>query len=283
MIRKNIKIFAAVLLLLTNLFIWNVIWAESGSSLSVYFLDVGQGDSILIESPSGNQMIIDAGQNRKALEEISKILPFHDKKIDVILATHPDADHIGGFPAIFDKFEVDFVIEPGVKAETRIFDDFENSILKSKAQRIIAQRGMKIDLGRGAELVILFPDRDISGLNPNDASIIAKLYFGETSFMLTGDASQKMENYLSLLDDNVLDSDVLKVGHHGSNTSSAESFVNLVSPKYAIIQAGKDNKYGHPHSEILDILDKSQAKILGTYESGTILIKSDGENLDVDI
>lgn len=281
-LKNNLKFALVVLLLLTNVFIWSVVWSSGNSQFQIYFLDVGQGDAILIKSPSGNKMLIDGGQSASALMlALSKAIPFYSKKIDVVLATHPDADHIGGLSEIFRRFEVDFVIDPDVLAETRIFRDFQNAVALSDSQKLIARRGMKIDLGGGVVFVVLFPDRDVSGLNPNDASIVGKLFFGDTSFLLAGDAPIKIEEYLNFLDNEFLESDILKVGHHGSRTSTSEDFVRIVNPKYAIISAGRDNRYGHPHKEVIETLQNFQAKILGTYELGTIFIKSDGIELEV--
>ena len=281
-LRKYSLIACVTFLLLANFFIWNIVRSSDSSELRVYFLDVGQGDAIFIKSPSGNKMLIDAGASTAALNELSKILPFNEKKIEVILQTHPDKDHVGGFIPILDRFAVDFIIESGVKADTRVFNDLEILSENSSAKRIIAQRGMLVNLGEGVVLLILFPDRDVSGLNSNDASIVAKLYYGRTTFVLTGDSPIKIEDYLVSLDGNILKSDVLKVGHHGSKTSTSETFVEMVNPQYAVIQAGAGNSYGHPHEEVLEFLKNSKAEILGTYNLGTILIKSDGRELEIE-
>ena len=129
-------------------------------------------------------------------------------------------------------------------------------------------------------LNILFPDRDNEDWETNTASIVTKLTYGDTSFLLTGDSPIAIEKYLSMIDGKNLKSDVLKAGHHGSRTSTSESFASLVSPEYAVISAGKDNRYGHPHKEVLDILEKIKATILKTYELGTISFSSDGEKIN---
>jgi len=282
MLNKYFKPAVVGFLLFVNLFIFYTVRASNSSELQVYFLDVGQGDAIFIKSPSGNKMLIDAGAGGAALSELSKILSFNERKIEVMLQTHPDNDHVGGFIPILDRFAVDYIIESGVKADTRVFNDLEILSEHSSAKRITARRGMLVKLGQGAVLIVLFPDRDVSGLNSNDASIVAKLYYGETTFLLTGDAPLKIEDYLVSLDQKILKSDVLKVGHHGSRTSSSESFISSVGAKYAVIQAGAGNSYGHPHEEVLEFLKNSRAEILGTYDHGTILIKSDGENLSIE-
>lgn len=134
-------------------------------------------------------------------------------------------------------------------------------------------------LGDGAYLEVLFPDRDVSGVSTNDGSIVGRLVYGKTSIMFTGDAPQNVEKYLTLLDSKNLKSDVLKVGHHGSRTSSSEEFVGFISPTYAVISDGKGNSYGHPHKETLATLEKFGVDILRTDQVGTIVMESDGEKV----
>ena len=136
---------------------------------------------------------------------------------------------------------------------------------------------MNIDLGNGAILQILFPDRDPSGMDTNDSSVVARFVYGENEFLFTGDSPQKIENYLVLLGG--LESDVLKIGHHGSKTSTGASFVSAVSPEYAVISVGKDNRYGHPNQEILDLLNNFGAEIFRTDQLGRIIFKSDGTEI----
>jgi len=140
---------------------------------------------------------------------------------------------------------------------------------------------MVINFGDGAKLTVLFPNQDVSNWETNRASIVAKLVYGDKSFLLTGDSPIKTENILLNLDKEILDSDVLKAGHHGSRTSTSLSFAEVVSPEYAVISAGKDNSYGHPHKEVLDILKKVGSKILSTAESGTIIFETDGKTLQL--
>ena len=266
---------------MVNVFIWYTnAWRES-DKLLVYFLDVGQGDSIFIQSPGGNQMIVDGGPGASVLEELSKILPFHDKKIDVVVSTHPDKDHLGGLVDVLKHFDVDFEIDPGVPTETVIFESFNRILGTKDTKRLTAKRGMTINLGGGVKFIIFFPDRDVSGLETNVASIIGKLVYGDTSFLLTGDAPEQTEEYLAALDGGDLESDVLKVAHHGSKNSASISFTEAVNPTYAVIQAGKDNSYGHPHAEVIEVLKSRDIEIFGTYDLGTILIESDGKNLNI--
>lgn len=252
--------------------------------LTVAFLNVGQGDSIFIESPSGNQVLIDGGVGRGVLRELSSVLKFYDRSIDVVIATHPDADHIGGLVDVLEKYKVDLILEPGVESDTNVYKSLEEKVSSleqsGKIKKILARSGMQIDLGGGAILEILFPEKDVSEWETNTASIIARLVYGENEFLLTGDSPSAIENYLvyKKMD---LQSDVLKAGHHGSRTSSSDNFVRAVSPEYAIVSAGKDNRYGHPHKEVVDLFNKLNIKTLRTDTVGRIVFKSDGVNLRI--
>lgn len=269
-------------LIFLNIFVWAVFYDKRPSDiLSVYFLDVGQGDAIFIDSPQHNRVLIDGGKNRKVLTELGQALPFSDKRIDVVIATHPDADHVGGLPEVIARYNVDVFIEPGVATENNVNDLLHAQLDEKKIPKLVARRGMVLNLGGEVRLIILFPNQDVSKSDPNDASIVAKLTYGEESFLFTGDAELYTENILFNLDAKALDSDVLKVGHHGSRTSTFNLFAEAVSPEYAVISAGKDNTYGHPRQEVLDRLQKLNAKIVSTINEGTIKFETDGKTLNI--
>lgn len=274
-------IILSILLLGSVLSLYAAWREERGGVLTVAFLNVGQGDAIYIEAPSGNQMLIDGGPGKSVLRQLSKVIPFYDRSIDVVLATHADQDHVGGLPDVFKKYKVNIFMESGVPGESSSYNELENIVggreIKNDVKKILARRNMNVDLGNGAILQILFPDRDPSGMDTNDASVVARLVYGENEFLFTGDSPQKIENYLISLGG--LESDVLKVGHHGSKTSTSAGFVSAVSPEYAIISVGKDNRYGHPNQEVLDILNNFGAKILRTDELGRVVFESNGTNL----
>lgn len=267
-------------ILLTTIFIWSAVFAnEQGDTLTVAFLDVGQGDSIFIEAPNGNQILIDGGSNRAVLRELSNFMPFYDRSIDVVVATHPDKDHIGGLPDILKRYKVELFLEPGISNDTGAYTALIDIIEERQVKSILARRGMKIYLDENIYLDILFPDRDVSEIESNTGSIVMQLVYGETKFLFTGDSPKSIEKYLVGIYSTALQSDVLKAGHHGSKTSSAEVFVGVVSPTYAIISAGEDNRYGHPHEEVINIFKQFEATILNTAETGTIVFTSDGESV----
>jgi competence protein ComEC len=246
--------------------------------LTFAVLDIGQGDGIFIESPSGTQILIDGGPQKSILGKLTSVMSPLDKNIDAIIITNPDADHIGGFLDVLKKYKVEKVFEPGTFNDSKTYQNLKNEIKRQNIPDILAKKGMRLDMGGGVFIDILFPDRNVSSWNSNDGSIVAKLTYGLTSIMLTGDSTKETENIiLSNSTNSQLDSNILKVGHHGSHTSTSKSFVKAVSPKYAVISLGKNNKYGHPHKETLDTLQEFGVKIFRTDLLGTIIMKSDGQ------
>lgn len=278
-LKKKIKLYLLLGLFVLNIFIWSVILGQEKGVLTVAFLDVGQGDAVYIEAPNGNQVLIDSGRSKAVLRELNKVMPFYDRSIDVLLATHPDQDHIGGFPDILKRYDVDFFLESGRESDSAVYEEVLQLTVVDDIKKIQARRGMVVMLDDDVHLNILFPDRDVRDVESNTASVITQLVYGETEFMLTGDSPKTIEEYLVMLDGENLESDVLKAGHHGSKTSSAEAFVGFVSPKYSVISAGKDNKYGHPHKDVIDVLNQFGSAILSTGDSGIIVFESDGENV----
>ena len=278
-LRKHAVLFFVGILFAANFFIWYAVSAEERGILTVAFLDVGQGDAIFIESPTGKQILLDGGPDGSILSGIGALLPFYDRSIDMLIVSNPDKDHFAGFIDVLKNYQVGNIMEPGTIPNTEIYKIFKEFVREEGATSVLARRGMNIDLGGGAYLQILFPDRDVSGLSTNDGSIIAKLVYGGTSFLLPGDTTQNIEKYLIGLDGSNLDVDVLKLAHHGSKTSSSEALLAVTTPDYAIISAGLHNKYGHPHKEVIERLAKYNIPTLGTYEDGMIIFESDGEQL----
>ncbi len=283
--RKYLPYVLILALFISLLYIWQLAYTRSHTSnlLKVAFLDIGQGDAIFIEAPNGRQMLVDAGPGPIILQKLASVMPFGDRSIDVILATHTDADHIGGFPAVLDRYKVGQIIENGGSSETEIYENFEDQILKHKVGKVIATRGTRVVLDNKYNIYfdVLFPDRDVSGfIETNDGSIVGKLIYGSQSFMLTGDGTKYTENLIIHNETtDTLHSQVLKLGHHGSHTSTTELWLEKVHPDIAIISAGKKNRYGHPHKDVLDLLSKLGIPYLATYQKGTIVLKTDGTRL----
>ncbi len=281
---KNILYLSFILLVTLTAFIWFYIYQNSLTDkyLKIVFLDVGQGDAIYIEAPNGKQMLIDGGPDAKLLSSLAKVMPFADRSIDIILATHGDQDHIGGFPLLLENYKVGNIIENGAISNSKVFVSLEEKVNKNKINKIIARKGMHVilDQNRNIYFDILFPDRDILNFESNDGSIVGKLVYGHECFMFTGDATTYTENLIEWNEsDNILKCDVLKLGHHGSHTSSSELWLEKVEPSIAIISVDKNNKYGHPHQDVLDRLKKLNIPFLSTADKGSIIFKTDGEKL----
>ncbi len=269
--------------LFANVFIWAVVArADRNGELTVAFLDVGQGDAIYIEAPNGNQLLIDGGAGKQVLRELGRVMPFWDRSLDIVLATHPDQDHVGGLPAVLERMRVDNVITTENTSDTGAYKAFEDVVLKKNPQRILARAGMRIVLDDGVVLEILFPTQSVRGWETNTGSIVARLTYGEQSFLLTGDSPISIEKYLVGKNGGKLKSTVLKLGHHGSRTSSSKIFLSATDPEYAVISAGKDNKYGHPHAEVVAFLEELKIPSFNTADSGTIIFKTDGVDLRVE-
>lgn len=281
--KKFVLIFLGILSGL-NIFAWIAVWELGGSGgLEVTFFDVGQGDSIFIQTAERKQIIIDGGPDNIILEKLAKVIPFWDRTIDLIVLSHPEADHMTGLIEILKRYEVKNILWTGVKRNNAEYDEWVKLIEKEKneegARIIIGKAGNNLTEEFG--LSILHPFEDWEGKELKDSnmtSLVVRLVLGENSFLFTGDILdfQEREMILRGVD---LDSDVLKIGHHGSKTSSSEEFLINVSPSFSIISAGKDNSYGHPHQEVLARLKKYDIDILRTDKNGDIKILSDGKNL----
>lgn len=275
---------SSLLLLLTVMVL--IVWSPAISFLSssddyltVRFLDVGQGDSINIETPDGYELLIDGGPTSIVLRKLAEDRSFFDKKIDVVMATHPDADHISGLVDVFKRFDVGMVVESGVESDSSAARAYTRAALNEGVKIIFAQAGQIIQLGASTTVRILSPYGDVTNWQNNNASVVVQVVYGETEFMLTGDAPVNIEDYLVSKYETSLESEVLKLGHHGSKTSTSELFLDTVIPEYAIVSSEENSRYGHPHHEVIEKVEDRDIKILNTAENGTIIFKSDGKKV----
>lgn len=247
--------------------------------LKVHFIDVGQADSILIGQGDHN-MLIDAGNNGDSELVVNYLKNQGVKELDYVIGTHPHEDHIGGLDAVINTFDIGKVLMPQVTTTTKTFEDVLLAIEKKGLKITTPKVGEQYSLGE-AQWVILAPNgTDYKELN--NYSIVSRLVFGETSFIFTGDAEDQSEMEIlagsTLLTKN-LQSDVLKVGHHGSSSSTTEGFLQAVKPKYAVISCGVDNKYGHPHEQTMERLKAHGITVYRTDQSGTVVAASDGKEI----
>lgn len=281
--RKYLPYLSIFLLIILTVFVWfSVLSNKKEDYMKVVFLDVGQGDAIYIQAPNGKQMLIDGGPGIKTLSSLNKIMPFYDRTIDIIIATHPDLDHIGGLSNILDKFKIKHFIDNGDVGETEEFKILEDKINKNKINKISIWSGNKIILDdkRNIYFEVLYPSKETEKLDSNDKSIIGRLVYKDISFMMMGDGTIYSENQIWWNENiNKINSDVLKIGHHGAKTSSSLIWLRAVSPDIAIISSGKNNRYGHPSKEVLNRLDDLKIKYLNTSESGNIILQTNGKNI----
>lgn len=249
---------------------------DTVGELQVHFIDVGQGDSIYIKTPSKN-ILIDAGERGDTVVNYLKELDV--SSLDLVISTHPHSDHIGGLVNVLRALEVKEVIDPGIVHTSKTFEDYLTLIDEKDIVFTEGWPGDVRDLGDSVMLEILHP-REPKSNDLNNASVVARLSFGEISFLFTGDAEKKSEK--EILDQGFdIKSTILKAGHHGSSTSTGEDFLNAVSPETVIIMCGEGNSYGHPHEEIIEMLESYDINIYRTDISGTIVIITDGKTYEV--
>ena len=247
----------------------------SGALFNVQFLDVGQGDSIFLQSPEGKTMLVDAGTKGAGRNIANYLQGLGIKKIDYVVATHPDADHIGGLVPILEQFEVGTFVDSGKPHTSQTFIDMLTLIDNKSITYYVPATGDEWSLG-DAKVEVLHANENAK--DNNDASIVLRVLYDEVSFLLTGDAGISLEKEMMKSD---VKSTVLKAGHHGSNTSSSPQFIQAVQPEIAILSYGEGNKYGHPHDEVMDVLAQQNVKVYATATQGNIIVETDGKHYKV--
>lgn len=247
----------------------------NSSTLKVHFIDVGQGDSILIESDN-QYMLIDAGEKGKSNIVIDYLEDTGVKKLDYVIATHPHSDHIGGLSDVIDYFQIGKIIMPGAIHTSKAFENLLDTISDNELKLTKPIVGSEYAIGQ-ASFIIIAPNSSYYD-DLNNYSVAIKLVYDENSFIFTGDAEVESEYEMTKNGIN-LKANLLKLGHHGSTTSSSERFLDSVTPDIAIVSAGQDNKYGHPHVEILKAIEDRDITLYRTDLEGTIVLESDGKNI----
>ncbi len=282
--KNNLKKYVILILLLSSFFYTFFYYVQknffqvSNHNLQFHFIDVGQGDSSLIITPKGKTILIDAGDEAHAKKVLSYVREQGIEKLDLVIATHPDADHIGGMDKVIKNFDIDVFAMPDVSAKTNQYKQIQRELKAKKMKATRLYQGDEVQIDDDIDFEILSPVKGKKYDDTNEYSIVAKIVYKDTSFILMGDAT--MENEVDIIN-NVpdIDIDVLKLGHHGSSTSSSDYFITKTSPKIAIISCGKNNKYGHPHQEVMRVLKKHGVTPYRTDEMGDIVITSDGKEI----
>ena len=248
------------------------------SKLMISYMDVGQGDAAYIKV-NGNDILIDAGPRSNSKELLEQLKAKNIDDFELVIVTHPHEDHIGGMVDVFKEYEVKSFYSPKITHTTKTYENLVKAVKDEGLKTKELKGGMVIDLGEGAKFEVFTPQKS-EYEELNDYSPIMKLSFGDTSYLFTGDAEKLAEEEALAKYKTSLDSDVIKFGHHGSSSSSSNAFIEAVSPKYGIISCAKDNKYGHPHRETLDIIKKYNIKTFRTDTDGEIILTSDGKSIN---
>ncbi len=270
---------AVVLMATTSLFFY---YEKNDGPLDVHFLDVGQGDAIYARTPSGKDILIDGGPSKALLRRLSEVMPWYDRTIDVVIATHPDADHIGGFPDLLNRYEVKSYFHSDVESKNSIDDEIRRILDEEKIAVAVLSRGHRLDFRDGAHFDVLYPEAGAKASDINALSIVGALSYGSSTILLTGDAPTSVERRIISLDSTSVRAEVLKVGHHGSKTSSGEEFLRYVAPRYAIISSGAGNRYKHPSEEALLRLKQQGIMVLRTDTLGTIRMVLGRDSISLD-
>ena len=274
---QKTAVFTSIVVLLL-VFNWNR--SQPDGLLHVAFLDVGQGDAIFIQTPTGRQILVDGGFYPSILnDQLGRQMPFWDRSLDILVATHPDADHVAGLVEVFDRYTIDQLITDG--GEPGISSTYDALLLAAEASDTVihaAQAGEIIEIGDGIRLEVVHPSAYFDTEDRNDNSVSFRLLYGDFSLLLTGDAEEAAEQAM-LAQGYPLHSLVFKAGHHGSRTSSSMPFLEAVRPQIIIVSAGVDNRFGHPHPEVLERAQAIGAAVLRTDELGTIEVMTDGQTM----
>ena len=257
-------------------------WGYKRQGLDVYFLNVGQGDATMFYTKTREVILVDGGPDMSVLYELGKSLPFYERTIDLMVLTHPDSDHLNGLLDVLERYRVKKIMYTDIVDNSDTYTIFKDLVALEDAEVIIVKGGENMYIGE-LEINVLYPTQSIQGksfIDTNESSIALRLSYDSIDFLLTGDMPQKQE--IELIENNqIVESEIMKAGHHGSKTSSAVEFLYAVNPQYAVISAGVDNPYGHPHYRVLQNFENIGAHIIRTDEMGTIHAYTNGREVEI--
>jgi competence protein ComEC len=258
--------------------------SDSGKELKVNFLDVGQGDSILIKAPAGQNILVDGGPDNTVLKRLGEEMLPWDKKIDLMILTHPHADHVTGLIDVIKNYQVEKILYTGATHTAPSYLEWLKLVRDKKIPLTIIDRPQTIKLGEDCEIQIIYPFDSFAGrsvANLNNSSIVFRLIYGQTNFLFMGDAEKEVEDEL-IKNGIPAGAQVLKVAHHGSSDATSEDFLKIVSPRFAVIEVGRGNDFGHPSGRTIKKLERIGARVFRTDLDGTVHLISDGKKVDIE-
>jgi competence protein ComEC len=267
---------AAVILLILAFFAWRML---PDGRLHVVFLDVGQGDAIFIQTPSGRQVLVDGGPSETALlSQLGRQMPFWDRTLDVMVLTHPDSDHVTGLAPVLERYQVDTVVFREMEHTSEVYEYWLQLLAAEGATVYQGEAGLRLTLDEGLEMVVLHPGTKLLE-EANNNSVVTRLTYGDVSVLLPGDIEAVVEQQL-VADGATLASTVLKAAHHGSCSSTTDEFLEMVDPEVVVISVGAENRFGHPCAEVLERLQ--ELPVYRTDEQGAIEVITDGAQVWVE-
>ncbi len=273
--KKNLILILFSTFVLMTMSIYQAI-KSSDNRLHIVFCDVGQGDGIYIRTPDKKDIVVDAGANEKMLECLSRHMPFWDRTIDIVFSTHADLDHYGGLSGIFEAYKIIYYAKSSNTSPAQSYEYLEELVKKEGSVNKIIYKGDKFVFSSSVEILTLWPTKEFEknvGADDNNLSLVQIVKFGNFELLLDGDLDKEI---LNTIIDTQKDIDVLKLSHHGSYTGTDNETFSHIKPELSIISSGKNNRYGHPHKEVLDVLKQNNLKYLRTDEKGDIEIVTDG-------
>ncbi len=280
----------AICYLLSFSFLLSPLYAErplAARTLTAHFIDVGQGDCIFIQLPNGKNILIDGGPEDEYFDSGKEVVePYLNnigiKSIDTVVISHAHRDHIGGLSHIIKNFPVSFVYDSGYAYPSPIYERLLRLINKRNIKYFVAREGVKIQMDPSVEILVLGPPKRLLWDDPNNNSIILRITYKKISFLFTGDLEGDGEDSLVRIFKYGLESNILKVPHHGSKTSSTDDFIDAVNPEVAIIQVGRFNRFRHPHPSVVKRLKDFGCELYRNDADGTIVVRTDGESYKVE-
>ena len=281
--KKNLRIILAIAALSGLLFLNFISANKNSDKLRVSFFNVGQGDSIFIQTADKKDILIDGGPDKTVIKKLGKAMPFWDRTIDLIIITHPHSDHISGLIEVIKRYKIKEIFYTGVSYNSETYAELLRQIEHNKIELIEINKQQELALSENLKLKILFPNENLREKNIenlNNTSMVVKLIYNENSFLFAADAEYEVEQIL-LEDEIGLSADILKVGHQGASDSSSLEFLQKVAPQIAIISVGANNKFGHPSLRVIRRLEKLGAKVFRSDQNGDIKIIADGENYQI--